>query len=118
MPLQFLYTRHYQPGLILRYRYFENLPPLLEPFGFGEVSFFSFHWHVEKKKWLHVSIFCVLRALINFTLRDTHMCAYVCVCVRMCMCVSVTNRKIAEFKRSIVTEYEANPTSPLSTPRN
>ena len=46
------------------------------------------------------------------------MCAYVCVCVRMCMCVSVTNRKIAEFKRSIVTEYEANPTSPLSTPRN
>ena len=83
-----------------------------DPFGFGEVSYFSFHWHVEKVATYFFLFFFVLTAFIIFTLRDTHVRACVCVCV------SVTNRKIAEFKWPIVTEFEANPTSPLSASCN
>jgi hypothetical protein len=51
-------------------------------------NLFSFHWHVEKSGYIFQ--FFVPTALINFTLRDTHMC--VCVCVYVCVCQLLTEK--------------------------
>ena len=83
------------------------------PIHLGLEKYLTFHSIGTLKKWLHISFFFFF---CSYSFHYFHITRHPRACVRVC--VSVTNRKIAEFKWPIVTEFEANPTSPLSASCN